>query len=121
MAVSTGMAASTPFRLGGNATTCPHAELDVTAGLVACLAALAVATVIGLAWRATNGKMRGPRGASMTRASMTVLRTPTVLVLGADGRIARRASGQPRRADVIGALGVAVQDEKSYSTGLETR
>ena len=34
-----------------------------------------------------------------------VRRTPTVLVLGPDGRIARRASGQPRKADVIAALG----------------
>jgi thiol-disulfide isomerase/thioredoxin len=37
-----------------------------------------------------------------------VLRTPTVLVLDADGRVARRASGQPRKADVIAALGQAM-------------
>ncbi|MFG3281044.1 TlpA family protein disulfide reductase [Streptomyces sp. NPDC048111] len=35
-------------------------------------------------------------------------RTPTVLVLDAAGRIVRRAAGQPRRADVIAALGQAV-------------
>ncbi|MFG3255149.1 TlpA family protein disulfide reductase [Streptomyces sp. NPDC048172] len=34
--------------------------------------------------------------------------TPTVFVLDARGRIVRRASGQPRRADVIAALGEAV-------------
>ncbi|MBT2387802.1 thioredoxin family protein [Streptomyces sp. ISL-11] len=34
--------------------------------------------------------------------------TPTVLVLDAAGRVVRRASGQPRRADVIAALGAAV-------------
>lgn len=34
--------------------------------------------------------------------------TPTVLVLDADGRVVRRAAGQPRRADVIAALGEAV-------------
>jgi thiol-disulfide isomerase/thioredoxin len=34
-----------------------------------------------------------------------IRRTPTVLVLGPDGRIAKRASGQPRKADVIAALG----------------
>lgn len=34
--------------------------------------------------------------------------TPTVLVLDAGGRVVRRASGQPRRADVIAALGEAV-------------
>ncbi len=31
--------------------------------------------------------------------------TPTVLVLGADGTILRRGTGQPRKADVIAALG----------------
>ncbi|MEU1071465.1 MULTISPECIES: thioredoxin family protein [unclassified Streptomyces] len=34
--------------------------------------------------------------------------TPTVLVLDRAGRIVRRATGQPRRADVIAALGQAV-------------
>src|SRR5260221_8691223 len=34
-----------------------------------------------------------------------IRRTPTVLVLGPDGRIAKRATGQPRKADVIAALG----------------
>ncbi|MCT2591372.1 thioredoxin family protein [Streptomyces sp. N2-109] len=34
--------------------------------------------------------------------------TPTVLVLDAGGRVVRRAQGQPRRADVIAALGAAV-------------
>jgi thiol-disulfide isomerase/thioredoxin len=37
-----------------------------------------------------------------------VLRTPTVLVLAADGTIVRRASGQPRKPDVIAAIGLAV-------------
>ncbi|NBE53208.1 TlpA family protein disulfide reductase [Streptomyces boluensis] len=39
---------------------------------------------------------------------LDILRTPTVLVLDADGRLVRRASGQPRKADVIAALGEAV-------------
>jgi thiol-disulfide isomerase/thioredoxin len=66
--------------------------------------------------------------------ALGVLRTPTVLVLAADGRIAARASGQPRKADVIGALGEAVDSGAvesrtasadpeasiSYSSGLET-
>ncbi|MBR8744533.1 thioredoxin family protein [Nocardiopsis sp. MG754419] len=34
--------------------------------------------------------------------------TPTVFVLDAAGRIVRRAQGQPRKADVIAALGRAV-------------
>ncbi|MGC5009150.1 TlpA family protein disulfide reductase [Streptosporangium sp. DT93] len=40
--------------------------------------------------------------------SLNILRTPTVLVLDASGRVVRRASGQPRKADVISALGTAV-------------
>ncbi|MEU9860091.1 thioredoxin family protein [Streptomyces sp. NPDC047971] len=39
---------------------------------------------------------------------MGIERTPTVLVLDRAGRIVVRASGQPRRADVIAALGRAV-------------
>jgi thiol-disulfide isomerase/thioredoxin len=172
----------------------------VTGGLVACLAALVVATVVGLIWRATNGRMRTVRTVHPAPDSATpkdnpassdntgtpdntvspaqigqplgeratllqfssafcapcratrrvlgevagltdgvahieidaesrldlvralgVLRTPTVLVLAADGRIVRRASGQPRKADVIGALGAAVEDDIPYSSGLETR
>jgi thiol-disulfide isomerase/thioredoxin len=38
---------------------------------------------------------------------LNVLRTPTVLVLAGDGKIVRRASGQPRKPDVIAAIGVA--------------
>jgi thiol-disulfide isomerase/thioredoxin len=36
---------------------------------------------------------------------LNIFATPTVLVLGPDGAIARKASGQPRRADVIAAIG----------------
>lgn len=39
---------------------------------------------------------------------LDVMRTPTTFVLGPDGRVTHRASGQPRKADVIAALG-AVQ------------
>ena len=41
---------------------------------------------------------------------LDVRRTPTVLVLDADGLVVRRASGQPRPADVAVALEVAVGD-----------
>jgi thiol-disulfide isomerase/thioredoxin len=37
--------------------------------------------------------------------------TPTVLVLDPDGTIVKRASGLPRKADVIAALGTVVQPE----------
>ncbi|MFC4060444.1 TlpA family protein disulfide reductase [Planomonospora corallina] len=40
--------------------------------------------------------------------SLNILRTPTVIVLDRSGYVVRRASGQPRKADVIGALGLAI-------------
>lgn len=39
---------------------------------------------------------------------LAIVRTPTVLVLDAEGNEIRRATGQPRTADVIAALGRAV-------------
>ncbi|MFE0435078.1 thioredoxin family protein [Streptomyces nigra] len=39
---------------------------------------------------------------------LDIVKTPTVLVLDADGAVVRRATGQPRKADVIAALGEAV-------------
>lgn len=57
--------------------------------------------------------------------ALGVLRTPTVLVLAADGQVVRRASGQPRKADVIAAIGAAVDQgsgpDDSYSSGLDAR
>lgn len=38
--------------------------------------------------------------------------TPTVLVLGPDGVIVMRAAGQPRKADVIAALGSVIEPSK---------
>ncbi|MGP2438796.1 TlpA family protein disulfide reductase [Streptomyces sp. JW3] len=40
--------------------------------------------------------------------ALDIVGTPTVLVLDAAGRVVRRAAGQPRKADVIAALGEAV-------------
>ncbi len=39
---------------------------------------------------------------------LSVTRTPTVLILDGDGVIRHRAAGQPRYADVIGALGSVI-------------
>jgi thiol-disulfide isomerase/thioredoxin len=36
---------------------------------------------------------------------LDIRRTPTVLIVGPDGRIAKRASGQPRKPEVIAAIG----------------
>jgi len=38
-----------------------------------------------------------------------ILRTPTVFVLDATGTVVQRASGQPRKADVIAAVGALVE------------
>ncbi|EPH45043.1 putative Thioredoxin H-type [Streptomyces aurantiacus JA 4570] len=40
--------------------------------------------------------------------ALRIDRTPTVLVLDTEGREVRRAAGQPRKADVIAALGAAI-------------
>jgi thiol-disulfide isomerase/thioredoxin len=40
-----------------------------------------------------------------------VMRTPTVLVLDRGGRVVKKASGQPRKADVIAALGFVTSHE----------
>jgi thiol-disulfide isomerase/thioredoxin len=39
---------------------------------------------------------------------LRVFSTPTVLVLGADGSIAERASGRPRKSDVLAAVGTVL-------------
>jgi thiol-disulfide isomerase/thioredoxin len=39
---------------------------------------------------------------------LDIVRTPTVLVLDAQGAVVRRAAGQPRPVDVIAALGAAI-------------
>jgi thiol-disulfide isomerase/thioredoxin len=39
---------------------------------------------------------------------LDVRRTPTTFVLNTDGHITHRASGQPRKADVIAALGAVI-------------
>jgi thiol-disulfide isomerase/thioredoxin len=41
-----------------------------------------------------------------------IMRTPTVLVLDADGTVSTRASGLPRREQVLAALGQAVGDPR---------
>ncbi|MER5281080.1 thioredoxin family protein [Streptomyces sp. NPDC002809] len=40
--------------------------------------------------------------------ALGISRTPTVLVLDASGLVVRRAVGQPRTADVVAALGLAM-------------
>ena len=42
-----------------------------------------------------------------------IFATPTVLVLGADGAVAGRASGQPRRSDLLAAISTALGEGDS--------
>ncbi|WP_346777168.1 thioredoxin family protein [Streptomyces sp. HNM0575] len=50
-----------------------------------------------------------------------ILRTPAVLVLDAAGREVSRAYGQPRKADVIAALGSALEAGESGEESREDR
>ncbi|MEV6962564.1 thioredoxin family protein [Streptomyces sp. NPDC051207] len=63
--------------------------------------------VAGLVPGVTHVEIDAEAHLDLVRA-LDILRTPTVLVLDADGRVVRRATGQPRKADVIAALGDAV-------------
>jgi thiol-disulfide isomerase/thioredoxin len=47
---------------------------------------------------------------------LRIASTPTVLVLGPGGAIAKRASGLPRKADVIAALGQVIGSDLSTSS-----
>lgn len=55
----------------------------------------------------THVEIDAEKNLDLVRA-LDVLKTPTVLVLDARGRVVRRAAGQPRKADVIAAIGEAV-------------
>jgi thiol-disulfide isomerase/thioredoxin len=50
---------------------------------------------------------------------LQILRTPAVLVLDASGSEVRRAYGQPRKADVVAALGAAVGGASTGGDGEE--
>jgi hypothetical protein len=45
---------------------------------------------------------------------LDVRRTPTVFVLGPRGQIARRASGLPRREDIVAAVALAAGDSAAH-------
>ena len=147
--------------------------MGVTGGLIALVAALAVASALGLVLRRRAGRFRagrarpggaGPRADMLTEADLggplgeqatlvqfstafcapcrptrqilgqvagmvdgvshvevdaaerldlarrlRINSTPTVLVLGPDGAVAKRAVGVPRKADVIAALGAVIR------------
>ena len=87
--------------LGGRATLVQFS----TAFCAPCRATRVVlADVAGLVDGVTHVEIDAESRLDLVRR-LDIRRTPTVLVLGPDGRIARRGSGQPRKADVIAALG----------------
>ncbi|MEO8108041.1 MAG: thioredoxin family protein [Actinomycetes bacterium] len=49
-----------------------------------------------------------------------VMRTPTVFVLDADGLVVQRAAGQPRKVDVIAAIGVLAEPQNDPRPVSET-
>ncbi len=63
--------------------------------------------VAGMGPGVVHVEMDAEKHLDLVRA-LKVESTPTVLVLDAAGRVVRRAAGQPRRVDVIAALGEAV-------------
>ena len=66
-----------------------------------------LADVAGLVDGVTHVEIDAERRLDLVRR-LDIRRTPAVLVLGPDGRIARRGSGQPRKADVLAALGEVI-------------
>ena len=87
--------------LGGRATLVQFS----TAFCAPCRATRVIlADVAGLVDGVTHVEIDAESRLDLVRR-LDIRRTPTVLVLGPDGRIARRASGQPRKADVLAAIG----------------
>jgi thiol-disulfide isomerase/thioredoxin len=67
-----------------------------------------LAEVAGMVPGVTHVEIDAEARLDLVRA-WEILKTPTVVVLDVDGRVVRRAVGQPRKADVIAALGEAVR------------
>ncbi|MEU3449025.1 thioredoxin family protein [Streptomyces thermolilacinus] len=67
-----------------------------------------LAEVAGMVGGVTHVEVDAERNLPLVR-ELGITATPTVLVLDATGRIVRRATGQPRTADVIAALGRALE------------
>lgn len=63
-----------------------------------------LAEVAGMVAGVAHVEIDAERHLALVR-ELEIVRTPTVLVLDGEGRIVRKAAGQPRKADVIAALG----------------
>jgi thiol-disulfide isomerase/thioredoxin len=67
-----------------------------------------LAQVAGMADGVTHVEIDAAERLDLVRR-LRINSTPTVLVLGPDGTIVKRAVGLPRKADVIAALGTAIE------------
>ena len=67
-----------------------------------------LAQVAGMADGVTQVEIDAAERLDLVRR-LRINSTPTVLVLGPDGAIVKRAVGLPRKADVIAALGTAIE------------
>jgi thiol-disulfide isomerase/thioredoxin len=67
-----------------------------------------LAQVAGMADGVTHVEIDAAERMDLVRR-LRINSTPTVLVLGPDGTIVKRAVGLPRKADVIAALGTAIE------------
>jgi thiol-disulfide isomerase/thioredoxin len=67
-----------------------------------------LAQVAGIADGVTHVEIDAAERLDLVRR-LRINSTPTVLVLGPDGAIVKRAVGLPRKADVIAALGTAIE------------
>ncbi len=67
-----------------------------------------LAQVAGMVDGVNHGEIDAAARLDLARR-LRINSTPTVLVLGPDGAIVRRASGLPRKADVIAALGAVIE------------
>lgn len=86
--------------LGGRATLVQFS----TAFCAACRATRVIlADVAGQLDGVTHVEVDAESHLDLVRR-LDIRRTPTVLVLGPDGRIAGRATGRPRKADVVAAV-----------------
>ncbi|WP_354671010.1 thioredoxin family protein [Streptomyces sp. MA15] len=103
-AVRTGLAAELGAGLGERATLVQFSS----AFCAPCRATRRVlGEVAGMVPGVTHVEIDAEARLDLVRR-LGIERTPTVLVLDADGRVVRRAAGQPRKADVIAALGAAL-------------
>jgi thiol-disulfide isomerase/thioredoxin len=67
-----------------------------------------LAQVAGMADGVTHVEIDAAARLDLVRR-LRINSTPTVLVLGPDGAVVKRATGLPRKADVIAALGTAIK------------